>query len=175
MSGPRILSAAVQGPVSASLFDRRVGLRRGIPQEEGRIPGEAGRGGWSEKEGEKTVIPRPHRWSRWSRLCWWPALALTHSIAHSILDRKALHTQRRRRICRHRLQRKVYRASSILNSSTSRRVQFRVPPCSQHPCNSLAAREFTRKQRDGRLPLQLASPLIIRGKRKTPIRTEIDT
>lgn len=93
MSVPRILSAAVQGPVSASLFDRRVGLRRGIPQEEGRIPGESKTQRKSEKEGEKTVIPRLHWWSRWSKLCWWPALALTHSIAHSILDLEALHTE----------------------------------------------------------------------------------
>lgn len=28
--------------------------------------------------------------SRWSKLCWWPALALTHSIAHSILGREAI-------------------------------------------------------------------------------------
>lgn len=87
--------------VPASLFHRACSLSLSLLEEAAFLNGEeramAGSLGLDEEgtidgERERGGTGRLHRRSRWSKLCWWPALALTHSIAHSILGREASQT-----------------------------------------------------------------------------------
>lgn len=116
MSGPRILSAAVGAPsellfliVHSSRVEaacsapirRKRNVRDGRGKENGRERSQAyrertkenysvGKGGRKEIENVRAAGCTGGRGG--PKLCWWPALALTHSIAHSILGREASQT-----------------------------------------------------------------------------------
>lgn len=83
-----------EGGTSARLEGERTSIGRkrlGEKEEDSERPCERERN-TKKGRGRRAAIRRLHRRSRWSELCWWPALALTHSIAHSILGREASQT-----------------------------------------------------------------------------------